>query len=60
MKRLRRFVGLIWGPDGQVELVRDWGQYIYSCPCGAARLHVRLPRYGEQVGRRFVLEEVRK
>lgn len=32
---------------------------IYSCPCRAARIHVRLPRYGEKVGRRFVLEEVR-
>lgn len=23
---IRRFAGLIWGPDSQVELVRDWSQ----------------------------------
>jgi len=48
------------GCRGVVRVPMNITPGIYSCTCGAARLHVRLPMYGEKVGSRFVLEEVRK
>lgn len=48
------------GCQGTIRVPKTATPDIYMCPCGAKRIHVRLPRYGErpESGKRFILEVV--